>query len=115
MTLIDFLKARLDESVYTERELVAFSAAALGMSLVPRLATVPSEVLPTSVVGMNTFLNKALPETRASLDDGAGGHPEGVVLRSLTRSTVAKARFVDYTRTLTPRQPKNRKKKQVAA
>lgn len=71
-----------------------------GVDLTPRLATVDAAELPTSVEGMNAFLARRLPTTLAALDEGAGACPEGVVLRSVDRSVIAKARFQDYTRTL---------------
>jgi hypothetical protein len=38
------------------------------------------------------------------LDDAAGGKSEGIVLRSPDRSTIAKARFEDYERTMKKRK-----------
>jgi hypothetical protein len=49
---------------------------------------------------MLAFLRAHLAETLCRLDDAAGGKPEGIVLRSPDRSTIAKARFEDYERTL---------------
>ncbi|WP_246212247.1 RNA ligase family protein [Streptomyces abyssomicinicus] len=75
-------------------------AATNGIPLVPRLTTLPGDELPASVDGMATFLAERLPATRVALDDGAGGTPEGIVLRTPDRSVIAKARFQDYARTL---------------
>ncbi|MFI6731002.1 hypothetical protein [Streptomyces atratus] len=70
------------------------------IELVPRLAMVDAGDLPTGIAEMQTFLVDHLPTTRVALDEGAGGHPEGIVLRSGDRSVIAKARFQDYRRTL---------------
>ncbi|MER5479627.1 RNA ligase family protein [Streptomyces sp. NPDC002734] len=75
-------------------------AASADIPLVPRLATVPGELLPAAVDDMATLLAERLPATRVALDDGAGGSPEGIVLRTPDRSVIAKARFQDYARTL---------------
>ncbi|MER5618107.1 RNA ligase family protein [Streptomyces sp. NPDC002215] len=83
----------------SEYELTQF-AKAEDIDLVPRLATVDAGDVPTGIAEMQTFLNDYLPTTRVALDEGAGGHPEGIVLRSGDRSMIAKARFQDYRRTL---------------
>ncbi|MFE5207969.1 RNA ligase family protein [Streptomyces sp. NPDC056600] len=75
-------------------------AASEDIPLVPRLATVPGELLPAAVDDMAALLAERLPATRVALDDGAGGSPEGIVLRTPDRSVIAKARFQDYARTL---------------
>ena len=72
----------------------------LGVALTPRLGTVDAADLPRSVADADAFLKRELPETRVALDDGAGGQPEGVVLRSVDRAAIAKARLGDYRRTL---------------
>ncbi|MDH6228454.1 MULTISPECIES: RNA ligase family protein [Streptomyces] len=74
-------------------------AATDGIPLVPRLATIPGGRLPATVDGMAALLAERLPATRVALDDGAGGTPEGIVLRTPDRSVIAKARFQDYART----------------
>ncbi|MFJ8854353.1 RNA ligase family protein [Streptomyces sp. NPDC102437] len=76
------------------------SATAEGIELVPRLATVRAGDLPNGIAEMQTFLAGHLPTSRVTLDEGAGGHPEGIVLRNSDRSVIAKARFQDYRRTL---------------
>ncbi|MFE7110784.1 RNA ligase family protein [Streptomyces sp. NPDC057575] len=76
------------------------SATAEGIELVPRLATVRAGDLPNGIAEMQTFLAGHLPTSRVILDEGAGGHPEGIVLRNSDRSVIAKARFQDYRRTL---------------
>ncbi|MFH8472873.1 RNA ligase family protein [Streptomyces sp. NPDC018000] len=79
---------------------LAQSAKAQDIELVPRLATVDAGGLPTGIAEMQTFLTEHLPVTRVALDESAGGHPEGIVLRNGDRSVIAKARFQDYRRTL---------------
>lgn len=75
-------------------------AASEAVPLVPRLETVPGDRLPGTVEDMAALLAERLPATRVALDDGAGGDPEGIVLRTTDRSVIAKARFQDYARTL---------------
>lgn len=82
-----------------ESDLVA-TAAATGLQLTPRLATLGAAELPTGIDTMNAFLAERLPATRVGLDTGAGGESEGIVLRTPDRSMIAKARFQDYRRTL---------------
>src|SRR5690606_39361502 len=81
-----------------EDELVA-AAEKEGFERVPRLGSIDAAELPAGIAGMQEFLAELLPATRAALDDGAGGRPEGVVLRTPDRSAIAKARFQDYRRT----------------
>ncbi|MFE4334587.1 RNA ligase family protein [Streptomyces sp. NPDC056831] len=78
------------------------------IELVPRPAVVDAGDLPTGIAEMQTFLADHLPTTRVALDEGAGGHPEGIVLRSGDRSVIAKARFQDYRRTLKRRTQNTR-------
>lgn len=80
------------------------AADAEAIELTPRLDTIPGGELPTDVEDMAAFLAGRLPVTRVGLDDGAGGSPEGIVLRSTDRSVIAKARFQDYARTLKRRR-----------
>ncbi|WP_199800777.1 RNA ligase family protein [Streptomyces marianii] len=82
-----------------ENEL-ALMAADNGVELTPRVGTVAADQLPTGLAAMQEFLATRLPGTRVALDDGAGGRPEGIVLRSTDRSVIAKARAEDYARTM---------------
>lgn len=78
------------------------------IGLTPRLATLPAGVLPTSVELAHAWLAEMLPGTLVGLDAGAGGRPEGIVLRTSDRSVIAKARFEDYERTMKRRgKPKH--------
>lgn len=76
------------------------AAAAEGVELTPRLATIPADALPATVEDTHTWLTETLPATLVALDEGAGGRAEGIVLRTADRSVIAKARFEDYARTL---------------
>jgi hypothetical protein len=68
--------------------------------VVPRMARMSAEDLPTDIEGMRDFLSVNLPRTLVALDDRAGGRAEGIVLRTVDRSVISKARFEDYERTL---------------
>lgn len=73
--------------------------AELGLPRVPYLFTMPGKELPTTVEGMHKLLTDTIATTRAPLDDSARKKSEGLVLRTLDRSQIAKARFEDYERT----------------
>ncbi|TDC82577.1 hypothetical protein E1285_30470 [Actinomadura sp. 7K507] len=79
-------------------------ADGLDIPSVPYLSVVGGGDLPKDVEGMSAFLTKHLSESQAGLDETAGRQPEGLVLRSLDRSRIAKARFQDYERTLKRRR-----------
>ncbi|WP_327114675.1 RNA ligase family protein [Nocardia sp. NBC_01730] len=87
-----------------ETELAA-AAVRGGVELTPRLFTLDCADLPREIDTTREFLAAHLPVTRSALDDGAAGRPEGIVLRTLDRSAIAKARFEDYDRTLRRRRP----------
>ncbi|QCX82146.1 hypothetical protein C9F11_42830 (plasmid) [Streptomyces sp. YIM 121038] len=84
---------------HTEERLTEI-ASAENIDMVPRLGTVRGSDLPTDIVGMQAFLTQHLATTLVALDEGAGGNPEGIVLRSTDRSVIAKARYENYARTL---------------
>lgn len=87
----------------SESELAA-SAADDGIELTPRLFTLDATDLPHEIDSTRAFLAEQLPATRCALDEGAAGHPEGIVLRTQDRSIIAKARFEDYERTVRRRK-----------
>ncbi len=68
--------------------------------LTPRLFSIEASSLPRSVVEMSEFLKEKLPSSQSTLDEEAGGRAESAVLRTPSRSIIAKARFEDYGRTL---------------
>ncbi|MFE4462946.1 RNA ligase family protein [Nocardia tengchongensis] len=82
-----------------EEELLA-AAARDGLDVTPRLFTVDAAELPRDLEKTSAFLAEHLPRTRSALDEAGGRKPEGIVLRTPTRSMIAKARFEDYDRTL---------------
>jgi RNA ligase len=75
-------------------------ASQYSLTLTPRLFAIAGAELPQEIPETLAFLQTLLPKSLCRLDDDAGGRPEGVVLRSPDRSTIAKARFEDYERTL---------------
>jgi hypothetical protein len=83
---------------------LAEAAARDGLDLAPRLFTIDAAELPREIDKTRQFLAERLPRTRSALDDGAGGQPEGIVLRTTDRARIAKARFADYDRTLRRRR-----------
>lgn len=97
------------QQFHSEGDLTAF-AAQEHVPVTPLLGVVPAADLPSSIADMHEFLGGRLPETRVALDGGAGGRPEGIVLRQADRGVIAKARFQDYRRTLDPAKGKNPKR-----
>lgn len=81
-------------------EHTAAHAASLGIEPTPRLGVMDAAELPVSVEDTAEWLAAKLDGTRCALDDGAGGAPEGVIIRSADRRQIAKLRFEDYRRTL---------------
>ena len=74
------------------------------LSLTPRLFSIAAGELPRSIVEMSAFLQDKIPVSQSTLDREAGGHAEGIVLRTPSRSIIAKVRFEDYERTLKRRK-----------
>jgi hypothetical protein len=68
-----------------------------GLARVPVLTV--EHPLPTSVADTHAWLRALLTESHARLDDTGQGRPEGVVVRTPDRSSIAKIRFEDYERT----------------
>lgn len=74
-----------------------------GLELVPTLFHMDPALLPVSVEGMLKFMKEQVEAggSACTLSDDAGaGKVEGMVLRTLDRKTIAKARLEDYGRTL---------------
>ncbi|MFJ6438260.1 RNA ligase family protein [Streptomyces sp. NPDC091416] len=69
------------------------------IEMAPRLATIAASELPTGIDEMQDFLTHHPPKTLVTLDQDAGGRPEGLVLRATDRSVIAKARYQNYERT----------------
>jgi hypothetical protein len=76
-----------------------------GFEPVPALFDLDAAQLPTSLEDTHRFL-LGFERSRCTLDDGADGVPEGVVVRSPDRKAIAKIRREDYERTLKRRQGK---------
>ncbi|MFE7462326.1 RNA ligase family protein [Nocardiopsis terrae] len=85
-----------------EEELAEISHRS-GIDLTPRITTVPSSGLPTTVAEMHPYLCVIAEETHVALDEDAHGNAEGIVVRTPTRSHIAKIRFKDYERTVKAR------------
>ncbi|MVU76935.1 hypothetical protein GPX89_06710 [Nocardia sp. ET3-3] len=85
------------------------AARVAGIEITPRLFTLDGADLPGELTATRDFLATELPTTRSALDGGAGGRPEGIVLRSPDRSVIAKARVEDYERTLRRLRPSGRR------
>lgn len=74
-------------------------AVEAGIEPVPGWGLVDGQTLPQGVAGMEEWLER-FETSRAKVDQAAKGRAEGVVIRSLNRSVIAKVRFEDYARTL---------------
>jgi hypothetical protein len=69
-----------------------------GLEAVPPIFEIDAAELPRSVDEAHAFLREQIPRTRCKLDEGAGGEPEGIVIRTPDRRVIAKLRFEDYER-----------------
>lgn len=81
-------------------ERLAEIAAGFELEPVPAIWKLTAEELPRSLTETRDFLRETLPASRVTLDGGAGGRAEGLVIRTAGRGTIAKLRFEDYERTL---------------
>jgi hypothetical protein len=72
---------------------------AIGAEPTPRLP-ISRKTLPMFVVDTSAALTSWILKTHCPLDDGALNRPEGVVVRTPSRSHIAKLRFEDYERTV---------------
>lgn len=79
-------------------------AAQKALTLTPRLFTLATSELPTSIEAALAFLKQYLPHSLSTLDTAASAKPEGIVLRAPDRSQIAKARYEDYERTIRKRK-----------
>lgn len=73
-------------------------ATTLGVQLTPRLQL--EGPLPTEHEPMLALLERLVAQTHVALDESGEGAAEGVVFRTVDRTSIAKARFEDYRRTL---------------
>lgn len=67
--------------------------------LAPQLATLDAADLPVDIDDAHEWLLSHAATTRVTLDAGARGRAEGVILRTPDRSTIAKMRLQSYERT----------------
>lgn len=89
---------------FVAEDRLRYAAKVAGVELTPRLFAIEPEDLPTDIEKMALFLAEHAPATRVALGDTEPGRAEGIVLRTENRSTIAKARFQDYERTLKRRR-----------
>jgi hypothetical protein len=68
--------------------------------VVPQLGVVAPGGVPRTIEETWGWINTLLTETQVSLDDQAGGKPEGIILRTRDRTNIYKLRFEDYARTM---------------
>jgi hypothetical protein len=90
---------------YEDADRLVGLAKEAGFEPVPALFEMEAAQLPTGLEETHLFL-LAFESSRCKLDDGAVGVPEGVVVRSSNRTSIAKLRREDYERTLKRRPGK---------
>lgn len=73
------------------------------LDLVPMLFIIPGEDLPTSVPETLEFMKQHIEVTRVALNPEARLNPEGIVLRTAGRRSIAKLRFHSYEYTMRKR------------
>jgi hypothetical protein len=88
---------------YVDADRLVELAKEVGFELVPALFDLDAAQLPTSLEDTHRFL-LGFEWSRCKLDEAAAGVPEGVVVRSPDRGTIAKIRREDYERTLRRRK-----------
>ncbi|TDC00023.1 hypothetical protein E1091_05765 [Micromonospora fluostatini] len=86
------------QQFWGERQLYLM-ADELSVPPTPRLGRLSPTELPTTVEETHEWLERIVPHTLASLEDGLLGPAEGVVLRTDGRGLIAKVRFENYRRT----------------
>lgn len=67
---------------------------------VPVVGTIEGSEMPESLVDTQDFLRKWISSSHCKLDEGVSGRPEGLVVRTKDRTSIAKMRYEDYARTL---------------
>lgn len=70
------------------------------LDLVPPLFTMQAEDLPHDVAGMHEFMKSHIGVTRVALNPEARLIPEGIVIRTHDRRSIAKLRFQSYEHTM---------------
>lgn len=69
-------------------------------NLTPRIKGTLGSNFPVTLLDTYNWLYDTLPHSLAKLDESAGGHPEGIVVRNHDRSKIAKIRYHDYKKAL---------------
>lgn len=90
----------VDGTGFVDEETLASLAKAANMDLTPRILAGEATVVPTDISEVLEFLKANMASTQCAIDDGAGGRPEGLVIRTNDRSQIAKLRFRDYEKTI---------------
>lgn len=88
---------------YIEADRLVKIAQEIGVEPVPPLFDMDASALPTELEATHRFLMRH-EWSHCKLDESADGVPEGVVVRSPDRSSIAKIRREDYERTLKRRR-----------
>ncbi|MFB7858966.1 RNA ligase family protein [Rhodococcus qingshengii] len=86
--------------VFLNEDDLTHVAKETGFLLAPRVGVIDGADLPRSILDMYRMMEKFASKTLVAVDDGAVGYTEGVVLRSHDRSSICKARFENYVKTL---------------
>jgi hypothetical protein len=88
---------------FVEASRIGTMAAYVGFQTVPSLFDFDATQLPVTLEDTLKFVH-SFEFSQCKLDDAADGVPEGVVVRTSDRSTIAKIRREDYERTLKRRK-----------
>jgi len=80
---------------YLRHDALIGLADKIGLDLTPRITI---ESIPSSIDETYAWLKNVIPASLSKIDNGGAGKPEGIVVRTRTRSTIAKLRFEDYER-----------------
>jgi hypothetical protein len=87
-------RQRGGQTFLVEAQLQALAQAA-DVQLTPRIHI---NRVPAFIADTHKWLQATINQSHVVLDDGAGGRPEGIVLRAQDRKAIVKLRFEDYER-----------------
>lgn len=68
----------------------------LNLPVVPYLTTIKGSDIPTNPYEVYSWLSKNIPESQVKLDEQAQGFPEGIIARTIDRSSILKIRNANY-------------------
>lgn len=85
---------------FVDEQTLSSLAEASSLELTPRILAADATIVPTNINETLDFLKTNMESTQCAIDEGAGGRPEGLVIRTTDRSQIAKLRFRDYEKTL---------------